>query len=335
MSTTIKDVAVAAGVSVSTVSKVINNKGSISKETIDHVKQVIEDLHFTPNSRAVSFAKGTTKNVVFLTSLEKNEPYKNPHMFEIMDGVYNSLASSNYDLSLMDISSDSPAKNSVFTAINSGQADGIVVHGSAISEETARFITEIGFPHVIIGTPLIETQVCWVDTNHQLAGECAGDHLLSKGYHHIAFVGEKKGDFISAQRLKGVRNALLKRGYRIQSEDIYYNCCSVDSAREAAISICKKDNGVDAIVCENNIIALGVSYGLASLNISVPKDMAFLAFDMFPYANIIHPTPTIIDIDMYEMGFQAGETIKRKMDKPNLLVQSCTTLPLLIQGKST
>ena len=73
MTITIRDVAEAAGVSVSTVSKVINGKGSISDETIAKVNAVIEQLHFMPNARAVSFARKATMNIIFLTSLEKEE----------------------------------------------------------------------------------------------------------------------------------------------------------------------------------------------------------------------------------------------------------------------
>ena len=67
MAITIKDVAKAAGVSVSTVSKILNNSGSISQNTINRVNSVITELHYTPNSRAVSFAKGSTKSIIFLT----------------------------------------------------------------------------------------------------------------------------------------------------------------------------------------------------------------------------------------------------------------------------
>ncbi|MBR5637417.1 MAG: LacI family DNA-binding transcriptional regulator, partial [Pseudobutyrivibrio sp.] len=104
MSVTIKDVANEAGVSISTVSKIINGKGSISQDTINRVQETIRKLNYTPNSRAVSFAKQNTKNIIFLTLMKKNEPYLNPHMFEIMDGSYSALSDLDYTLSLMDIS---------------------------------------------------------------------------------------------------------------------------------------------------------------------------------------------------------------------------------------
>ena len=92
MSVTINDVANEAGVSKSTVSKVLNHWTTISPATVKKVHAAIEKLHYTPNSRAVSFAKGATSNIVYLTNLEKDTAYRNPHMFDIMCGVHHTLS---------------------------------------------------------------------------------------------------------------------------------------------------------------------------------------------------------------------------------------------------
>ena len=85
----------------------------------------------------------------------------------------------------------------------------------------------------------------------------------------------------------------------------------------------------------NSTLALGVSRAITELSLSIPKDMGFLTFDCYPYAGIIDPAPTVIDINVYDMGIQAGNMMIRKLEYPDLLIQSFTTLPILIQGKST
>ena len=107
MSVTISDVASRAGVSTSTVSKVINNNPTISAETTARVNAAIKELHYIPNSRAVSFAKGQAKNIVYLSTLGKDIAYENPHMFDIMCGVYHELTSHHYMMSLVDTSEES------------------------------------------------------------------------------------------------------------------------------------------------------------------------------------------------------------------------------------
>ena len=88
MGITIKDVAAAAGTSVSTVSKVINGHYSISEETAARVRRVMQELNYYPNASAQSFARGTTKTIAVLANLAPNTAFQNPHMFEIIRGVF-------------------------------------------------------------------------------------------------------------------------------------------------------------------------------------------------------------------------------------------------------
>lgn len=335
MSVTIRDVAAACGVSVSTVSKVLNGWTTISPATTERVNAAIRELHYTPNSRAVSFARKSTMNIVFLTSLEKEEAYKNPHMFDIMCGVYGELARSNYTVTLVDTSAESTPGDTVAKVIAGGAADGIIVHGSALNEENAALITERQFPHVVIGCPSFDNQLCWIDTNHMLGGQFAAEHLLACGYEQIAFVGGKKTDVISQQRLKGVRQTLLRSGHRMKPDHMIHTDATRAGAYEATTELLASTDRPDAIICENNLLALGVSKTIDQCSLHVPDEIAFLTFDRYPYSSIIDPAVTIIDIDVYDMGVQAGATIARKLANPALLVQSYTTLPLLIQGETT
>ena len=102
MGITIKDVAAAAGTSVSTVSKVINGHYSISEETAARVRRVMQELNYYPNASAQSFARGTTKTIAVLANLAPNTAFQNPHMFEIIAGLEESLSARGY-LSLIHI----------------------------------------------------------------------------------------------------------------------------------------------------------------------------------------------------------------------------------------
>ena len=335
MEITISDVAKAAGVSKSTVSKVLNGWTTISPETTARVNKVIQELNFIPNARAVSFAKRASKNIVFLTSLGKEEAYKNPHMFDIMCGVHNELSKYNYTVTLVDTSKDTHPGESVEKIISAGSADGIIVHGSALNEGVAQDIVTHSFPHVVIGNPGFESQLCWIDTNNMLGGQFAAEHLIDCGYSNVAFIGGKKSDFISSQRLKGLRQTMLRNGKKMNIDNIYYTDSTIPVVMKATEELMSSDHAPDAIVCENNLIAVGVSKEISKLGLGAPDDIAFLTFDRYPYTGVIDPVPTIVDIDVYDMGIQAGNTIQRKLENPSLLVQSYTTLPILIQGNTT
>lgn len=338
MAITINDVAVAANVSISTVSKVLNNRTSISPATTQKVLEVIKELNYTPNARAVSFARQCTKNIVYLTALGKKEAYQNPHMFDIMCGVYSKLSGSSYTLTLMDTSMDSFPGESVSKVISQKCADALIVHGSAItSKETADLILSNNFPHIIIGHPDFDSSLCWIDTNHGLAGQYAAKHFIDCDYVRAAFIGGQKTDYISNQRLKGFIGGMHDYGCPVDNSLICYTDSGINESYQAALFLlslpCEKRPS--AIVCENSCIAVGVSRAIAFLGLTVPEEIAFLTFDSYPYSGIIEPAPTIIDIDVYEMGVQAGDVILRKLKSPSLLVQSYTTLPVLLQGKTT
>ena len=331
MPVTIKDVAKHAGVSVSTVSKVLNGWKTISKETKEKVNRSIKELNYTPNSMAVSFARGNTKNIIYLTSLGKGEAYTNPHMFDIMCGVFSTLAKQGFAMSMMDISDGFHPKETVSDIIARKSADGIVIHGSAINQHIANLIIDNNFPHIVIGHPEFDNRLCWIDTNHLLAGQYAADYLAGHNVSPAAFIAGKKNEFISHERERGFRTVMLKHHKKITPEYVIYTSSTWQEGYEATRKLLEMKVPPKAIVCENNTLAVGASRAIRELGLRVPADLFFLTFDIYPYTTIIDPRPTIVDINVYDMGMQAADMIIRKIDNPSLMIQSYTTLPEVIE----
>lgn len=335
MPVTINDVAKEAGVSPSTVSKVLNNWTTISEPTIEKVHKAIEKLNYTPNIRAVNFAKQSTRNIIFLACLKKDEAYLNPHMFDIICGANSEISKLNYHMTLIDSSLDTVPGESVKKILAQKYADGMIIHGSAINKETILLISEHHYPHIIIGRPDTESDLCWIDTNHALAGQYAAKHLLDYGYQRVSFIGGRKSDLISMQRQKGFLSTMYSYGYHVPDSFIAYTDCSVKGSYEAACKILHAKTKPDAIVCEDNEIAIGAIKAIKEANLRIPQEIGLLTFDSFPYANIMEPTPTIIDINMYDIGIQAATTIIQKVANPSLHIQGYITLPVVKPGLST
>lgn len=335
MPITINDVAKEAGVSTSTVSKVLNNWTTISPATATRVHQAIEKLNYIPNARAVSFARKSTKNIVFLTYLEKDSAYLNPHMFDIMCGAYNELSGHDYTMTLQDISKDTVKGESVSRLLSTKSCDGIIIHGSAINTSIAETIIKQNFPHIIIGHPGFESRLCWVDTNHALAGHLAAQHMIERGYTSIAFIGGQKTDELSFQRQKGFLGTMYQYGYQVPDERIFYSNSTTEEGYLTTMKILRGSNRPRGIVCENNTLAVGAMKAIEQSGFTLPKDIAFLTFDAYPYTQIIDPKPTVIDINVYDMGVQAGNMMIRKLENPSLLVQSYTTIPVILEGQTT
>lgn len=335
MSITIKDVAKAAGVSVSTVSKVMNDGPSISDATKEHVRRIMEDLQYHPNEQARNFARQKTNNIVFLALLEEHTAFKNPHMFEIMCGAQEILAKNLYNLSFVGVKTEEEALNHVEAIIGTKSADGIIVHGSATTKELVNQLVKSGFPHIIIGKPAFKCAACWMDINNSISGLMAAEHLTECGYGKIAFVGGAKGDEISTKRLNGFISAMHDIGYRVSDKFIKYGDYTKESGYLLTMELLQESEQPDAIICENNHIALGVVKAINAKGKRIPEDIAIVSFDDYPLSRVIEPLLTVVDIDVYDMGNQAGSILIRKINNPALLVQSYTTLPQLIEREST
>ncbi|MFN2925300.1 LacI family DNA-binding transcriptional regulator [Lachnospiraceae bacterium YH-ros2228] len=330
MKATIRDVAREAGVSISTVSKVMNHWKTISQETVDRVQDAATKLGYTPNARAVNFARGNTHNVIYLSDLKRGAAYQNPHLFDIMCGVFSSLAKNGYTMTLMDISNEDHPNETIENIIKEKSADGIVIHGSVINQKVANLIVDHQFPHIVIGHPDFDNRLCWIDTNHALAGQHAAAYLIKRKALPAVFIAGRKTDFISKERENGFRKYLRHNGYSLQTTDVAYTDSSWEMAYQATKEFLNRSTIPKAIVTENNTLAVGAARALRELSDEKSNEIVFLTFDIYPYTTILDPRPDVIDINVYELGIQVGEMIIRKINNPTLMIQSYSTLPEII-----
>jgi DNA-binding LacI/PurR family transcriptional regulator len=333
MSITIKEVAKEAGVSISTVSKVINKSPTISQETAKRVEDVMKKLHYYPNLRAKNFAQKSTKNIIFMTRLQKDVAFMNPHMFEIMCGAQKTLAAKGYNLSVLSIDSDAEPADEAEKIIAQKSADGLIIHGSATSKGLSLLLPGLNFPHIIIGKPDFESQLCWIDTNNCLSGEIATNHLCNCGYQNIAFLCGHEEDQISAHRLQGFLNVMKEK--ELTPVCVRYTDSSKDASCVVMSEVLSGEKMPDAVICENNSIALGSLKAIHDFGLRIPEDIGVITFDNYPFSMIMDPPPTVVNIDVYDMGLQAASMLIRKIKNPSLQVQIYTTLPELIVRGST
>ena len=215
MPATIKDVAREAGVSISTVSKVLNDVPGISEATTLRVREIMRRLDYAPNSRAAGLARKSARCIAFLAKLDEFEPYTNPHLFDILCGIQEALCAKGYSLMLLDATLTDVEQVMLSRAI-----DGIIVHGGALTRPVHQLLVTRKFPHLVIGHPS-DTRINWVDTDNALGGRIAFEHLAECGCRDIAFIGALRNDDISNERLMGFRAAAAEHGCECREGWIY------------------------------------------------------------------------------------------------------------------
>ncbi len=334
MAATIKDVAKMAGTSTATVSKVMNGSYAISQATVERVHRAMEELHYHPNLRARNFARQSTRQVLFLTTLGEGAGFSNPHMFEIMSGLENTLGRKGYLLGVKSILPEE-APDYVREVFESKMVDGVVIHATVISRELDELIRHKEIPHIVLGMPSFASHFCWLDIDNKLAGEMAASYLLQCGYQSLAFIGGTDEDKISAHRLTGVLSVLKEYDVIVPKHHLQHGEPDCDSGFRMTQQLLENPNLPDAIICANNYIAYGCVNALKENAIQIPEDMGVLTFDDYPFSRILEPKLSVVNIDVYDMGMQAGKLILNKMKKPNLQIQFYCTLPSITERGST
>ncbi len=335
MAISIKDVAQKANVSTATVSKVIHNHPSISEATRSRVLSIMKELNYHPNARASNFASKHSNLIVFLSVTEENTAFNNPHMFEILNGAQSKLQKHKYALNYIGAADKEEAYGQAVRIIDHQIADGIIIHGSATSKKLVQYLVMNNFPHLIIGRPFFSTSACWIDINNHVSGELAAKYLLQCGYRKIAFMGGPFCDEISRYRLKGFRSTMELNHQTVSENFIKYGSYTVESGSLLMDELLRSNDIPDAIICENNQMAMGAVRTLEKRGLLIPSDIAIITFNDYPLAKLIEPPLTVVDINVNQMGQQAASLLIKKIKNPDFHIQSFSTIPALIERSST
>lgn len=334
MGVTIKDVAEAAGVSISTVSKVLNGHYSISEKTAERVWGIMREMNYYPNANAQSFASGSNHTVVLLANLSPNAAFRNPHMFEIIAGLEEALCRRDYRLILRGADATS-ACGIAEEIISRRSADAIAIHVGVMSHPLAAVLTRLRFPHIVLGAPDFESQVCWIDNSNTYSGAVAAGYLLSRGYRRLAFIGGRSYDLGSALRLQGVKQGLANGGERLEDQYIWLGESTRADGFRMTEGLLNQKQLPDAIICANNYIALGCVDAVLKREMRIPKDMGIMAFDDYPFSQIMEPPLTVVDINVRDMGAQAAKFLTDIIRHPNMQIQTYITTSNVIARGST
>lgn len=196
MAATIKDVARLAGVSPSTVSRVLNQKGVISDETKQKIASAMEQLKYVPNDIARSFANGSAHAISLVIDISDGTAYANNFFNNTVFGIETAAHQNDYNLIITNGAAAFGGISSVERLIAGKKVDGVVLPISLVTDELLRRIEDLSVPCVILGrSEEVGAEANWVDINNVQAGRRAVRLLLERGYKKIAFLSDGDGRF--------------------------------------------------------------------------------------------------------------------------------------------
>lgn len=336
MSVTIRDVARLAGVSPSTVSRVLNNKGVISDDTAQRIQKAMRDLNYVPNDFARGFANGTSRSIAIVIDVVNEAAYSNDFFNDTVFGIETAAHKNDYSLMVTNGANAFGGIASVERLVLGKKIDGIIIPDSIAKPAFLKKLAEIKFPCVILGhheDRLSENS--WVDINNTQAGSLAVRHLYQKGYRRIAFLSSGDQETFNKDRLFGYCRELQDCGLPFEDSLVAHQLTSLESGKQQAETFLNMVTPPDAMICSNDRLALGVLRAARDMNVSVPEQLGILCFDDTSITELAEPSITSMDVDTYELGVQAAEILIDQIEAPDSNLRQILLSTKIIEREST
>lgn len=304
---TIEEVAAAAGVSRSTVSRVVNGSTAVSPAALHAVQSAIAELNYVPNRAARSLASRQTHAIALIVPEDTKRFFGDPFFASIVAGITGALGGSDYLLNLLIATGDPGDKMTSF--VRNGGVDG----GLIVSHHTSdAFVERIAdaVPVVWGGRPLHQRPSEYVvDVDNASAARSATQHLIDTGRTRIATITGPRTMLASVDRLQGFRSALADAGLEPFAETAgdYSEASGAEAARRLLAA-----GRPDAIFAASDLMARGALRVLSAKGVRVPDDVAIVGFDDSQVALSTDPQLTTVRQPIYAMGeTMAGVLLSR------------------------
>lgn len=314
---TMADVARSAGVSVATVSHVLNDTRPVLPDTRQAVLTAIEELNYTPNTLARSLVTCRTRSIGLAVSA-----ISNPYFTEILQGVEAGALEHGYSLLIADPHDDPEHEHKVVQLLHERRVDGMIVAPSAAPDALVAYLGRHSVPTVFLDrvveapsddAPPVD-QVCAENvepTAHLVT------HLAGLGHRRIGMVAGLPGLSTTRERIAGYRYGLAAAGLPYDERLLVHGDSESSAAERATEKLLSRAAPPTALVTANNAMTIGALRALRERGLSVPGDLALCCFDDFTWADLFEPRLTAIAQPSKEIGAQAVRLLLDRLASPD------------------
>jgi len=321
MKPTIYDVAEKAGVSIATVSKVINNTGKIGAETKENVLQVMNDINYYPSMLASAMMGKRTNTIGLLVP-----DIANPFFAELARSIEDTGQEKGYNVVICNTDNNPEKEIQYLEWLKQKSTDGVVIATGVQKEETFKELIKENIPFALISRNLSSIPVDTVLLDDYLGGYQAGAHLILTGCRNAICLTLNVKTSSEKERLRGFKKALLD--HEITYNEEYTISCdgTIENSTNVINDFLKVNKNIDAIFALNDMIAIGAVNGARSFGYNIPEDISIIGFDNTILATISHPPLTSIAQPIEDMGSQVihllVETIEGKKQSKKQVILS-------------
>jgi DNA-binding LacI/PurR family transcriptional regulator len=337
----IKDIAMEAGVSHTTVSRALRGSSLISEKTTKKIQETARKLGYLPSAAARSLRTNRSQALgVIVTNID------DPYFSEVLQGIEEVAQSNDYSLFMAASQRDPKREAMIVQAMQQHRVDGVIICSTTFSDEQSRHFSKYGIPIVVINNQAVE------DYRYSIYHDDVGGssqltrHLIELGHRKIAYLGNSDSGRTTQDRLWGFRQEMDAAGLPLLEEYIFETPGSEPEKSVLAVNyLLSLSNRPTAIVCFNDMMAIGMLKDLQERRIRVPEEISITGFDNIVFSNYTNPPLTTFDQPKRFIGQKAAELILSLLDstakvrvpeqkiqvlKGKLLVRESTAPPLKI-----
>ena len=303
LNATIRDVARESGVSVATVSRVINAKGTVRQETAHRVLETVRRLGYTPHHGARSLTTRRTRTLgVVLPDMHGD------FFSEIIRGIDLAARAAGYHVLVSGSHSDLTELSSLLETLH-GRIDGLVLMTPGDGGDSLRPSLPRRIPTVLLNDPGDDAAHDSIRVDNRRGARLAVDHLLDLGHRRIALIAGPAGNSDAAERCRGYRDAFAARGRGAEPGPELPGDFREESGFRAGIALATRGDRPTAVFASNDAMAIGCLAALRSHGLRVPEDVSLVGFDDIPIARFLTPALTTVRVPIAEVGGRAVERL--------------------------
>ena len=311
MSVTMRDVARKAGVSVKTVSRVVNDQSEVAEETRQRVLTAIDGLGYRPSKLARALVTQRTDTVGLILG-----DITNPFFLEFSRGVMDAAQAEGYSVFVCNSDGQQPTQTLALDSLVDHAVDGIILFPSYDSEDAMKAFADRYQPVVSVNRFFEHPGIGLIMIKAYQGARLAVDYLVSKGHTAIGMIAGSAAPLSLMQRFQGFRDGLEGHGLPVVDEWILPGHPILEHGVRAARQLLTEHPQVTAIFAYNDLLALGAIQTCKKSGRRVPDDCAIVGFDDIQFAPLVSPALTTVHVDKYKLGQQSMIRLLEMLEDP-------------------
>ncbi|MDJ0757527.1 MAG: LacI family DNA-binding transcriptional regulator [Ardenticatenaceae bacterium] len=310
MAVTIKDIASKAGVSHTTVSRALRNHPSISQHTVERIQELAAEMGYVPNTvaRNLKNSRSSVMGVVV-------RRFVDPFLSEVLDGIESVLTAHGYSIFLTQSKRDPQKIDSIIRNLSEQRVAGAILCSTEIGAEERQRLLRFGVPSVLVNSQLIPDMDFAIYNDDIFGIKQIVTHLANLGHRRIAYIGHQYAGRETVKRRQGFEEGMAESGLKILPGFIVNGSNGRPSGgAEGATQLLKRPNLPTAIVCFNDMMAVGAIHHLEQTGVKIPAEVSVTGFDNIEISKFVSPLLTTFNQPKFELGQKASLMILERIN---------------------